>query len=320
VKGTAPTGYDELLDACRRSRAEGRALFPLSATHCFEVAATADPRQRRDVAAVMEELSDFQYLPGRDMIAAREIDAMLDALAAPAGPGCERIPLLGGSMLWAFGKRGNWVIENVDGSHADPDEFRDQIAECTRKMEQRLLAGPADEDLPALQQLGYTLRNWQDINEKRAEQECAQAERFDAEPKWRKGRLRDVVSARELIVEWMNLITAAVTARGTTIGQVAGNQETIRRFTEGMPSSRVAVSIKTRYHSNAQHRWTSNDIYDIDAMAVAVPYCDVVFPDKAVKSALSRSPELRVFNTVLPRKPADLANWLDAQPTGDAQM
>ncbi|MEV6059916.1 hypothetical protein AB0L62_07915 [Nocardia asteroides] len=313
VQGTAPLGYDVLLDACRRSRAESRALFPLSMTHCFEVASITDPKQRSKVAAVMEELSDFRYLPGRDIVARLEIEAMLDTLSAPAGLGGEPIPLLGTSMLFAFGNIGSWVVRNSDGSDADATEFQDQIDEFTRKLEQRLLAGPADEDLPALQQLGYTHQGWRGVSERRAEQEREQVERFDAEPKWRKERLRDAIAVRELTIEWMEAITAALMARGTSIGQVIGDQQRIRRFTEGMPSICVAVSLKARYHSNPQHRWTVNDIHDIDAMAVAVPYCDAVFTDSAVKSSLDRSPELRVFNTFVPRRPTDLANWLDGR-------
>ena len=78
-----------------------------------------------------------------------------------------------------------------------------------------------------------------------------------------------------------------------------------------MPSSRVAISLKTRYHRDGRHQWTTNDIHDIDALAVAVPYCDAVFTDKAARNALAASRELRPFGTFLPRKPGELVEWLD---------
>jgi hypothetical protein len=80
------------------------------------------------------------------------------------------------------------------------------------------------------------------------------------------------------------------------------------------PSTRVAVSVKTRYHKNPQHVWRTNDIHDIDALAVAVPYCDAVFTDKAALNALTSSPELGVFGAKLPRTPIELADWLDNLP------
>jgi hypothetical protein len=76
-----------------------------------------------------------------------------------------------------------------------------------------------------------------------------------------------------------------------------------------------AISLKTRYHRDRQHQWTANDINDIDALAIAVPYCDAVFTDKAARNTLAVSRELRPFGTFLPRKPGELAEWLD-NPAG----
>ena len=47
-----------------------------------------------------------------------------------------------------------------------------------------------------------------------------------------------------------------------------GEDADVRR---GHASSRVAISLKTRYHRDGRHQWTTNDIHDIDALAVAVP-------------------------------------------------
>ena len=78
-----------------------------------------------------------------------------------------------------------------------------------------------------------------------------------------------------------------------------------------MPSNRVAITLKTQYLRDGRHRWTTNDIHDIDALAVAVAYCDAVFADKAARNALTTAPELKPFCTYLPRRPADLCTWLD---------
>jgi hypothetical protein len=60
----------------------------------------------------------------------------------------------------------------------------------------------------------------------------------------------------------------------------------MRSFMGSMPHTQVAVSIKTSYHKNPLHKWTVNDIVDIDAVSVAFSYCEAVFPDKAVRAAL----------------------------------
>ena len=40
------------------------------------------------------------------------------------------------------------------------------------------------------------------------------------------------------------------------------------------------MALKTAWHRNRDKPWSANDIYDIDAMALAVPYCDVVVTDR----------------------------------------
>jgi hypothetical protein len=77
--GKVLPGYTELLEAARKAKADGRAIFPLSSVHFFEMAQRVPtPRQRSDVADVMEELSGFTYLLGRPTLTQLEIEAGLD--------------------------------------------------------------------------------------------------------------------------------------------------------------------------------------------------------------------------------------------------
>jgi hypothetical protein len=57
--------------------------------------------------------------------------------------------------------------------------------------------------------------------------------------------------------------------------------------------------------------WTANDIYDIDAMSLAVPYCDVVVPDKAFYHVLNSAGLGERMHTALLRNLVDLPNTLD---------
>ena len=53
------------LEALRSFKADGSILCPLSLTHLMETSAIT-PRQRADIAALMEELSDFFFLLPRE--------------------------------------------------------------------------------------------------------------------------------------------------------------------------------------------------------------------------------------------------------------
>ena len=317
---TTPDGYNDLHRAATAARRQSRAVFPLSGTHYMEMSGILDPAQRTAVAEMMEDLSRFQVLLGRVTIAELEIDAMIAALLGSASVG-QRVDLLGPTFGRAFGMRGGLTIRDTNGNDSSASmreevgdrEYERIMAEASLAFERAMLAGPPDEEIAALRAAGYAPEKTREVTERRAQQERDLSGRLDQEDKWRRGRLRDVVSASELTHEWIDQITRATMARGTDIGQVVRkDQARMRAFADGMPSSRVAISLKTCYHRDGRHQWTPNDIHDIDALAVAVPYCDAVFTDKAARNALAASPELRLFDTFLPRKPGELAKWLDS--------
>ena len=246
------------------------------------------------------------------------LDFLLDTVAQ--GP---RIPLLGSGFGRAFGMRGGLVIRDADGNDSTASvrdsmgksEFERVMAEANQALERAMLAGPPDEEIPALRRMGFAPEATHDVTKQRAQQEREQAARLDADDRWRCGRLRDVIGARELAKEWIDQITRAVLARGASIGEVVReDRAVIRAFADGMPSSRVAISLKTRYHRDGQHQWTTNDIHDIDALAVAVPYCDAVFTDKAARNALAASAEIKPLRIFLPRRPNELADWINNLP------
>jgi hypothetical protein len=107
---STPSGYAELLTAARRATQGGVALFPLSATHYMEMSGIADPAQRRNVAAVMDELSEFRVLLGRPSIMRLELEAALDRIQGHASP-ANTLALLGRSVGWAYGQRGGLRIK-----------------------------------------------------------------------------------------------------------------------------------------------------------------------------------------------------------------
>jgi hypothetical protein len=324
--GKAPQGYPELLEACRTARADGRALFPLSSTHCIEISNIGSYRQREDVTAVMEELSDFNYLLGRPQIMRLEVQAAIAALLGNDDSAGDGIPLIGQSAFWSFGMRGGLIIEGEEGHQAEQrlryrlgdERFEQMMAHFNREAERALLTGP-DEDTQAelRQQGGYAPEVPYQHQEQRAQQERDQADTLDKDPESRKGPLRDVMSVREVLIELNEILVRELAAREVGITELLGGGEDnskARNFSDGMPSTRVAVSLKTHYHRNRQHKWTSNDIHDIDALAVAMPYCDAVFADAAAWNALKNSRELAVFNTELPRRPGQLTHWLGNLP------
>jgi hypothetical protein len=225
--------------------------------------------------------------------------------------------------LWAFGKRGGLVTNAPDPEvlakhiceQMGIDPGAEPMATLNRWAERELLVGPDDEEDPDLVASGSNPQKWRDMLEGRAEQERYLVRELDKEPKYRQGRLRDVVNARELEIELGEVVARATMAMKTSIGKLLDYDRTkLRNFTDRMPSTRVAVSLKAAYHKDNRHEWTTNDIHDVDALSIAVPYCDAVFTDRAARNQVVSCPELKVFGTVLPRKPEELADWLNNLP------
>ena len=325
ARGTAPDGYAELLDECRAAKADGRAVCPLSATHAIEIADIGSYQQRSDITTVMEELSDFKYLLGRPTIIRLEVDAALDDVIGAELADAEGIPLIGDSVLWGFGMRGGLTIQGEDAREAEQrlryrlgdEKFERMMAHFNQEAERALLTGPDEDTKAELRRDGYAPERPYQQHENRAEQERGQAAILDANPEYRGEKLRDLMNARETLIEFNAILAAGIYARNTTLEELFGTGQDVdkaRDFNDSMPSTRVAVSLKAHYHRDGQHQWTSNDIHDIDALAVAVPYCDAVFTDKAAWNALKTSRELDVFNTELIRRPQQLTQWLRHRP------
>lgn len=312
-------GYAELWPSLICAVRSGRVVVPLSAQHVWEMHGISDPRQRRDIAAVMEELSGFQYLLGRMDIGQLEIEAGISRILGEPDPPVP-LPLIRPTIGQALGVVGG--VKIVDDAGEDVSarmraemgavEYDSFIASATLAFERGLLAGPSDEDAEMLRRdYGYAPEVARAGGESRLAFETDFAMKLTSDDRWRRGRLRDVVSAREFAHEWLgvlNRMNQERVERGQSNFDVSDPE--VLGLVAAMPHSQVAISLKTRLHRNAAHRWTTNDIVDIDAMSVAFAYCDAVFTDKAMRNALASCPELRALPTALPAGPEDLMAWL----------
>jgi hypothetical protein len=301
-------GYREALDACRTAKATGAALFPLSATHYIEMYNIKDPRQRRDIAAVMEELSGFATLVSRSVVMVAEVRAVLDAVVGREAS-TDTVDLLGFGWGPAFGKRGGLRMRDADGrdvTHQLSAALTAALAKADLQLERAFLAGPPDEELPALLEQGYDALAAIKVAQQRAQREEELRVKLDADPRWRRGRLRDVVAARELRHELFDIVEAALRRRGLAWGDVLGDRESLRRFMGAMPSTDVAIALKIKRHRDATLGWIANDINDIDALSLAVPYCDLVVTEKFAHHLLTTSRVAERMNTVVMRSMSEL--------------
>jgi hypothetical protein len=279
--------YQKALDALRR--AAGRVAIPLASVHYMEIEGNRDARQRSDLTRLMEELSGFVCVLPRSSIAQVELDAALAQLLGTASR-FSNAPLLGWGVMQALGRRGGLTVHSEDegdvtaqvrqewpGGPAAFDAWsRDGDLQLTRAV----LRGPTGEDVADdMRARGWDPTVARRIAEDRAQSERELAQRLIAEPEYR-DRVRDVVSARYMALELIDVLKEAVDAHGLDLAELVDDIDTARRLTDSMPSGDAWISLLTAVHRNPQSRWQPNDIFDFDALSVAIPYCDVVVTDR----------------------------------------
>lgn len=313
--------YAELMAAVLRAAADGRAVFPLSIVHYIEMSGIRDLRQRSDVAELMEAVTGFSSILDRPTLARLELREVIRERLGLV-PSDHRYELMGSGVLRAFGRTGGIGVFDEEGEDVTAaaretvgsEAFDRRMAKAERDLDRAALSGVLDPEYGVSTDEGTARADPPAGARTRLQFETEFADwlQLPEAREFRTARLRDAVSARELIHEWSEAMTRELLSVGASISDVMGeSRQSARDFAESMPSTRVAISIKTSYHRNPQRMWTLNDVHDIDAASVAVAYCDAVFTDKHVWNAVTTARELEPMKTFMPRKPGQLAEWLD---------
>ena len=222
------TRYVGALETARSARASGKVIFPLSGTHYQEIAKMVDEHRRKNLAAVMEELSGFKTLVSRFVVVQLEIDTILDEVVGPNPAPLGPVELLGHGVGHSVGRVGKLRIMDPEGDATErlrqligTEKVDAFLSQATLELERSILCGPQDAETEAkLREAGWQPDAALKVAQTRADAEAAQVVVLDGEPQWRRGRLRDVIAARELMIELMDPFLEGVAARGASISDL----------------------------------------------------------------------------------------------------
>lgn len=120
-------------------------------------------------------------------------------------------------------------------------------------------------------------RKIQDANLKFADGQTALAGQIDARKL--RGRLGDVITVTE-IVDIMNPLTTGCRRNGIDPLEFVSDRDRIQEFLKGVPSRWITRELRRVRHRNPQQPWHPHDLNDVNALSVAVPYCDVVVTER----------------------------------------
>lgn len=290
-----------VLTRLRELRQQDKILLPLSSIHYTEVRENPRELRRTSVAAIMGELSDFLTLAPWELIVQEEL-----ALAVTDQWGVQRdiavAPKFGYGFGFACGTPGQF---RISGSDEFMTNLRQQVDEETiLKWEAKM--NRIAEDL-VLQ--GVRIPNLNPFAARDQDQaELDRINRMVANLKNRSDLRRrpyDLAAASQLTVEIQKQFVEEMRSLRNSgfdiTTKLEGNdvKETLTTLINAMPSRRTSVAITKHYLQDLNHRWTINDIRDIRALSIAVPYCDVVITDRQVAHAIRSQGLDTAFNTTV---------------------
>ena len=313
--------HKEILAACLSAADNRTAVFPISASIYIEISKIRNYRQRCDLRAVIEQVSRYMVVTSRFVIATHEIEGLLDRLVGLNSQPINTMDYLDWGVFRAFGMVGGLGIKSISGQdvtdeyrhqYADgPQAFDSLVSKATLDLNRQVIDGPSQDEESDLRKLGWNPQPLLKMYEQKAEDELEQVRRFNCDPQWRRDRIRDAISAREVLLEINTILKRGCDDRGVdSLEKILPEIETTRCAFDSMPSFDVAVTLKTSYHRDAMHLWTQNDIHDINALASTIPYCDIVVTDKAMASHAIRTGLAERLNTIVLARLSDLPKYL----------
>lgn len=293
LAGRPETSTDhELLERLRTLRSAGAITVPLSAIHYMELRENPRDRLTAEAANAMEELSDFWALAPSFAVLAEEID---DQLHARFGrPRVIRtVPRFGQGFGFAHGEPGHLALDGPPEAQEGlrrrlgDDGIRTLVQRANSMFERAALA--QSRNVP-----GFNVYADRDAAEEALKGVLIFVDNLKNNPSLR-ARMTDAIFARELAGEILRSFSDAIQyAAGDgdkyEFGrQVTEDKDVLTDIVASMPSRKVAVAVRTVYYRNPQHRWKVSDLRDIEALALAVPSCDLVLTDNAVCAALRQA-------------------------------
>jgi hypothetical protein len=297
-------GAREVLDIARAGVPLGLVAFPLSGVHYMENAKTHRWRQRGALAATMAELSCFATIAPASRLLEGELD---QALRKMFGRPYEVRP------IDAFGTGGAHAFGEPELADVEDRRLRalmDTDPALRPFIEQRrefaMLAGPPM-DFP---------RPWFPMESVRQ-----QEERFATTQRQVGATLRDAgygndgravpTLVAQMLVEILDPLNKAMAKTGLS-ADLLDTPEALTELLMDLPTQRVDYELRLAMHRDAGLPWKGNDLDDIGALWLSVPYCDVVVTERKWRALVQTTHLDKLYGTTVLDSLADLPALLVA--------
>lgn len=289
--------HKDSLDFLSAASDSGNIVIPLSVSTYMEVSKIASVDRRNDVAIVMSRISHFATL----LSPTQALDFEVASAFRRRFPQLEALPppiKLGFGFMFAFGQ-GSGPSASISVLDSDQNEVdrRKLTSFSNQLMEYLVLRGPSPNDITDME--GFNQYASLHIADQRAksEQRISEIVKVSNNPQV---SLEDVVRERlfcDYVVPRLPPLLALADVRKESFDDF--DKQWYTEFLEDIPFIAVQIALINQINKNGSREWKSNDINDMDALGLAVPYCDIVATERFACDVLNRSRIADRFQTVI---------------------
>ncbi len=293
------------LEAFKRAADDGRASFPLSVAHYIETGKTQERRRRVDLAKTMMRLAGMDRIAPPHVIVPWEIRrAIIEVFDLNV-----RLP-----ELQLFGETAAHahalpslrypIPDEVDGTNLSEEQKRQLYEVAVPKWEEMILGGLAPAGYPESTRLVF-----QDMLNYDSQFVTEQNRIAGWVHKLGKAKLPNIMAATAM----QDILEPAIEA-AQELGvppEDLVDARNVTRLIAHMPSRQVDMKLRHLRQANPQKRWEGNDLNDVTALAVAVPYCDVVVTEKFWSGLLNTAKVPGLYDTLVTPSLRDVVDLLE---------
>jgi hypothetical protein len=291
--------FVDTLAALKQAADDGRARFPLSSAHYYETGKQRDRKKRIELATTMMRLAGQLRIAPPHAIVPWEIHrALVTVFDLPTS--VPDLGLFGLGVAHAFAAPSlRYTVPTERAGIVLPPEWQDALLQRRgAAFETLILAG----GVPEIARL--RLHDHKNLTDDRFVQGQRSVAGWIEELGRR--RLEDIMLATAF-ADIGGPLARAATELGITAEQLADNA---RAIIEAIPSRWVEMKLRHQRQANPQKVWEGNDLNDVTALAIAVPYCDVVVTERSWASLVNAAKVGDRLDTLVTRSLQDVVDHL----------
>lgn len=300
------------LEVFKRAVDEGRARFPLSGAHYLETGKQHVRRRREQLSATMMRLAGVDRIAPPQVIVPWEVRrSLIEVFELPLS-----LP-----QLQLFGQGAAHALDMPSARYEPPaafdgillsDEQRNFLADAlSAKFEGMILGGLPPVDYP--DNTRVVLPAIENLDNKFVVEQNRVAGWVQT---LGRGKLEDVMAATAM-ADIMEPLIGAALELNLPLDEVVVPKNVLLLL-EHMPSRWVEMKLRFFRQSNPQKRWHGNDLNDLTALAITVPYCDVVVTERSWSSMLNTAKVPQRYSTLVTARLQDVVDLLEAPTTATA--